>query len=268
VAEDEECFEILYSAEVPGISTRSFEEFSSSSYDPDWIDYTSKDGFLGDFGFFDTKLDEINMNNDSRGEHVELKELKRNSKKTRKSLKEEKEMASRGKMNKSLQKSMQDGGATSVPSSPIAKPKNGEPRRRRRQNMIYNDNSLSSPRRDVHACHGEDDSRPPRPEQNDIKNKTRRDISPILDRSASNRSEMSQLIKKLRKDRERAERDREIALRLKQEMQTYDVNLLEAKQMIAPATDTISEVQYRLSKLEAARLRHFALMKPKVSITA
>jgi transposase len=79
----------------------------------------------------------------------------------------------------------------------------------------------------------------------------------IVNRSATNRSEMSQLTKDLRKDRERAERDRAITLRLKHEMQTFDVILAEkagGKETFAVVcSETMPEgVQHLLSKLAAA----------------
>jgi hypothetical protein len=243
--QQEECFEILYFREVQGCSTRSFEDFSCSN-DHDSSDCTLNDS-LGDFGFDHHEDDDTN--NDNKEEDEALKELKRKIKKTRKALEKEKLVADGGMKakNKSSKKSKQ-GGASSPPSSTIVAEE--EPRRRRRN--IVRKNKLSRPR-DDDDCHGDDDSRPPRPD-----NMNKKNTILIVNRSATNRSEMSQLIKDLRKDRERAERDREIALRLKHEMQTFDVILAEkaggAKETFAACSETMAEVQYLLSKLAAARL--------------
>jgi hypothetical protein len=84
----------------------------------------------------------------------------------------------------------------------------------------------------------------------------------VNNRSATNRSEMSQLIKALGKDRERADRDREIALRLKHEMETLDIILAEktggAKETFAACSETMSEVQYLLSKTTVRILQRSA----------
>ncbi len=55
--------------------------------------------------------------------------------------------------------------------------------------------------------------------------RTRPPVSPKIRKSSRNRNEMSRLIKDIRKDREKAERECEMALRLKRELNAFDAVL-------------------------------------------
>ena len=253
--EDECLFEILYFREFNGSSTRSFEDFSCSDGHNSG-DCTLEDS-LGDFGF---DLHEDDTNNDkSKEEHEACKELMRKIKKTRKALKKEKQTMvaeDKEKTKKKSTRKIQKKGA-SMPSSTFPAAEEEEPRTPRsvRKNQ-------PSPLHGNDDCRGNhEDSRPPR--RPDHMSKMKNDnIHIVNNRSATNRSEMSQLIKALGKDRERADRDREIALRLKHEMETLDIILAEktggAKETFAACSETMSEVQYLLSKTTVRILQRSA----------
>ena len=92
-------------------------------------------------------------------------------------------------------------------------------------------------------------------------------------RSAINRKEMLQLIKDLCKDREQAERDRQIAIQIIHEIQAFDEIVSKkvggVQETFAACSETMAEIHFLLSTLREDRvLKSTALEKATSSRAA